>query len=189
MVSLLMLTVVVLLGIGARSGRTLLGLPRFAVTRVHRTTALTAVVFLVVHVTTLMADPYAQLRLVDLVLPFTAAYRALWLGLGALALDLVLALVVTSLLRARIGVRVWRWVHGAAYAAWPVAVAHGLGAGTDAGQPWLRATTAGCVLSVVVALSWRLSDRFDQYPAAVRGLDSLDPVGAYRRLARGGGDR
>jgi sulfoxide reductase heme-binding subunit YedZ len=148
-VSLLMLTVVVALGIGTRSGRSFLGLPRLVVASVHRNAALLAVVFLVVHITALMFDPYAQLKLVNLVLPFTSTYRPFWVGLGAVALDLVIAIVATSLLRERIGVRAWRAVHWFAYAMWPVALLHGIGSGTDRSTGWLVAVEAGCVLAVV----------------------------------------
>jgi sulfoxide reductase heme-binding subunit YedZ len=158
--SLVLLTVVVVLGVGNRSGRPVFGLPRFVVAAVHRNAALFAVALLGVHVTSLFFDPYAQLRLVDLVVPFTSAYRPLWLGLGTLAGDLVIALVVTSLLRHRLGLRAWRAVHWLAYAAWPVAWLHGLGTGTDGGQLWLRLIAAACAATVVAALAWRLSDGF-----------------------------
>ena len=159
-VCLVLLTVVVVLGIAARSGRPLFGLPRFAVAAVHRNAGLLAVSLLAVHVLSLLADPYAQLRLVDLVMPFVGTYRTLWLGLGTLGLDLILALVVTSLLRQRIGARAWRTVHWLAYVAWPVALLHGVGTGTDAGQLWLRALAAGRVATVLAAVGWRMSERF-----------------------------
>jgi sulfoxide reductase heme-binding subunit YedZ len=159
-VSLVLLTVVVALGIAGRSGRPAFGLPRFAVTAVHRNASLLAVALLVVHVTTLMFDPYAQLKLVDVVLPFTSTYRPLWVGLGTLGLDLIVALVVTTLLRHRLGLRAWRAVHWLAYAAWPVAFLHGLGAGTDAGQLWLRGTAIACALAVLAAVAWRCSPTF-----------------------------
>jgi methionine sulfoxide reductase heme-binding subunit len=161
--SLLLLTVVVVLGIATRSGRAAFGLPRFAVAAIHRTASLTAVVFLLVHVGTLYFDPYAQLRLVDVVLPFTGSYRPFWLGLGTVALDLIAALVVTSLLRHRIGRRTWRAVHWLAYLSWPVALSHGLGNGTDSGTWWLRSLAAACTLTVLGAVAWRLSDRFQEY--------------------------
>ncbi len=158
--SLVLFSLVVALGIGSRSGRTLFGLPRFAVQAVHSTAALTAVGFLALHVVTLLFDPYAQLKLLDLVLPFTGAYRPFWLGLGTLALDLMLAVVVTSLLRDRLGPRAWKAVHWAAYAAWPVAVLHGLGTGTDASALWMQVTTAACVSLVAAAGVWRLTPGF-----------------------------
>src|SRR5205823_2357978 len=143
------------------------GLPRFGVTAVHRNASLVALALLAVHVLTLLFDPYAQLRLVDLVVPFGGTYRPLWLGFGTLALDLVVALVVTSLLRHRLGLRSWRAVHWLAYAAWPVAFLHGLGTGTDAGQLWLRAIAFTCAGAVLVAVCWRFSARFTE-TAAVR---------------------
>lgn len=151
-VSLIMLTVVVALGIGTRSGRSFAGMPRLVVASVHRSAALLSVVFLVVHVTALMFDPYAQLKLVDLMLPFTSTYRPLWVGLGAVALDLMIAIVITSLLRERIGHRVWKAVHWFAYAMWPVALAHGIGSGSDRSTFWMLTIDAICVLAVIGVL-------------------------------------
>jgi sulfoxide reductase heme-binding subunit YedZ len=161
-VSLVLLTVVVVLGIASRSGRPAFGLPRFAVSAVHRNASLLSVVLLGIHVTTLLADPYAQVKLVDVVLPFAGAYRPLWLGLGTLALDLIVALIATSLLRHRLGVRAWRAVHWLAYAAWPVAFLHGLGTGTDAGRLWMLAIAGACLAAVLGTLAWRLSARFTE---------------------------
>lgn len=159
-VSLVLLTAVVVLGIGSRSGRPVFGLPRFAVTVVHRNASLLSVLLLAVHVLTLFFDPYAQLRLVDLVVPFAAAYRPMWLGLGTLALDLIIALVATSLLRHRLGRTAWRAMHWLAYLTWPIAVLHGLGTGSDRGEIWLWAVAVACIAAVVSAAGWRLSDRF-----------------------------
>lgn len=160
LVTLLLLTVVVALGIATRSGRGLVGLPRFALGAVHRNASLLTVAFVGMHITMLIFDPYAQLKLLDVVLPFTATYRPLWLGLGTLASDLLVALVLTSLLRNRLGAKAWRGVHWAAYAAWPVALLHGLGTGTDAGQTWMRLLAGTCVLTVAGAVGWRLAPSF-----------------------------
>jgi methionine sulfoxide reductase heme-binding subunit len=161
-VTLVMLTVVLALGIATRSGRPVLGLPRFAVAIVHRNASLLAVLLLGIHLGTLLLDPYAQLKLVNLVLPFTSSYRPVWVGLGALGLDLIVALVLTSLLRHRLGLRAWRAVHWLAYVCWPIALAHGLGAGTDRGTWWLWTIAVGCAAVVVAALAARLSDRFTE---------------------------
>ncbi len=158
--ALVMFTVSVVLGILTRSGRTLSWLPRFAVSDLHRTAALTGTSLVALHVGSLLFDPYAQLRLVDLVVPFGGAYRPLWLGLGTAAADLLVAIVATSLLRHRIGPRVFRAVHWATYAMWPVALLHGLGTGTDAGTPWFRAIALGCAAAVLGALAWRTSPSF-----------------------------
>lgn len=161
--SLLLLTVVVALGIATRSGRALFGLPRFAVAAVHRTASLTAVIFLLVHVGSLYFDPYAQLRLMDFVVPFAGAYRPFWLGLGTVGLDLIAALVATSLLRHRIGPRLWRGIHWLAYLSWPVALLHALGNGTDGRTWWMRTIAWACTMSVLGVVGWRVSGRFQEY--------------------------
>jgi sulfoxide reductase heme-binding subunit YedZ len=159
-ISLLLLTAVVVLGIGSRAGRPVFGLPRIAVNLVHRDAALIATVLIAVHVTTLMADPFAQLRLVDILVPFQGSYRPAWVGFGTTALDLLIAIVVTSLLRRRLGARTWRAVHWLAYAMWPVAWLHGIGSGTDRGRSWFLALAVIAAATVVTAVAWRLSDGF-----------------------------
>lgn len=158
--SLLLLTVVMVLGVGSRSGRPVFGLPRFAVVALHRTASLLSVAFLLVHVVTLWLDPQSALRVVDLLLPFDASYRPLWMGLGTLGLDLMAAIVVTSLLRQRIGVRAWRAVHWLAYLSWPVALGHTLGTGTDRTTWWLLTLSGLSIGAVLAALAWRLGDGF-----------------------------
>jgi sulfoxide reductase heme-binding subunit YedZ len=116
------------------------------------------------HVLSLLFDPYAQLRIFDLVLPFAGNYRPFWQGLGTLAFDLVLALIATSLLRHRLGARAWRAVHWLAYLSWPTALLHGLETGTDGGTWWLRTIAGLCAAVVAAALVWRLSPSFDRFP-------------------------
>jgi hypothetical protein len=91
------------------------------------------------------------------VIPFGGSYRPLWLGFGALAFDLLLAVAITSLLKRRIGQRRWRAVHWLAYAAWPVALLHGLGIGSDIRSAWLLALVAVCVVAVWIAVLIRVS--------------------------------
>jgi sulfoxide reductase heme-binding subunit YedZ len=124
-------------------------------------------VLLIGHIVSLLFDPYAQLRLLDVVLPFAGRYQPLWQGLGTLAFDLTLAIVATSLLRRRIGARVWRVVHWFAYLCWPVALLHGLGTGTDNGTWWLWTVSSLCAGTVVAAVGWRLSPSFARFPQRV----------------------
>jgi sulfoxide reductase heme-binding subunit YedZ len=159
-VALVLLTASVVLGVTTRSGRPAAGLPRFAVTELHRNVSLLSGVFMVLHVGLLLLDPYAQLRLFDVLLPFVGNYRPFFQGLGTVSFDLLAALVVTSLLRHRIGRRTWRAVHWAAYGLWPVALVHALGTGTDSGSPWFLALAATCVAVVFGVLGWRVSERF-----------------------------
>ena len=108
--ALAFMTVALFLGIATRSGRPLVMLPRFAVADVHRFASLAGTLLVVLHMALLFFDPYAQLRLVDFIVPFLGAYRPLWLGLGTLAFDLLAVVIVTSLLRHRLGVRAFRAV-------------------------------------------------------------------------------
>jgi sulfoxide reductase heme-binding subunit YedZ len=158
--ALVLFTLSVVLGVMTRSGRSAGSLPRFGVADLHRTAALTGTALVAVHVTTLLLDPYAQLRFVDLVFPFLAAYRPLYLGLGTLALDLLIAVVVTSLLRYRVGPRIFHGVHWATYVLWPFAFLHSLGTGTDAGTAWFRAIAAVCAIAFAVSVTWRLTGGF-----------------------------
>jgi sulfoxide reductase heme-binding subunit YedZ len=101
---------------------------------------------------------------VDLVLPFAGNYQPFWQGLGTLGLDLIAAIVVTSLLRKRIGARTWRIVHWLAYLCWPIALLHGLGNGTDNGTWWLWTISMTCAAAVAAAVVWRLSPAFARFP-------------------------
>jgi methionine sulfoxide reductase heme-binding subunit len=159
-VALVLFTISLVLGIVARSGRRVSGLSRFSISDLHRTAALTGTGLVAAHVGSLFLDPYAQLKLVDLVFPFLAAYRPLWLGLGTLALDLLGVITVVSLLRHRVGPKSFKAVHWATYLLWPTALLHALGSGTDAGTAWFRALAAICVSAVVTAVGWRLAPSY-----------------------------
>ena len=112
--------------------------------------------FLAAHIGTTVLDNFAPIRLLDAVVPFVSAYRPIWLGLGAVAFDLLLALTVTSLLRARIGHRSWRVLHWLAYVSWPVALVHALGTGSDARVSWLQGLAVAATLCVVAAILVRI---------------------------------
>jgi predicted ferric reductase len=157
--ALLLLTLTLVLGVVNVERFTSPRFPRFVVDGWHRTISLLVCVLLAIHIGTTVLDGYAPIRLVDAVVPFVSAYRPLWVGLGALALDLLLALIVTSLLRDRVGVRAWRAVHWAAYACWPVAFLHGLGTGSDVRPGWMTYLALGCAALVVMAVGVRLADR------------------------------
>ncbi|WP_340375565.1 ferric reductase-like transmembrane domain-containing protein [Streptomyces sp. SS7] len=156
-VCLVLFTVVVLLGVAVRLRARVPGLPRFGTMTLHRTLSLSATAFLALHLTTAVADGYVNITAVDALIPFLSDYRPLWLGLGTVAFDLMLAVLVTSLLRERLGHRTWRAVHWLAYASWPVALVHGLGIGTDTGADWMTWLTVACVTTVVTAGGTRLA--------------------------------
>jgi methionine sulfoxide reductase heme-binding subunit len=157
LVALVLLTIAFVLGIPtARSSDRRLA-PRLIVQLLHRNASLLAVVFLAVHVATTVADSFVHIRVVDAFVPFIAGYHTLWLGLGTIALDLMLAVVVTSLLRHRLSYRTWRTVHLAAYGCWPIALFHGLEIGSDAGFAWMRWVVAGCAAAATAAVMVRVA--------------------------------
>ena len=155
-VSLVLLSAVVVLGVLSALRVQSTGWPRFLTTGLHRNIALTAVVFLGLHIVTAVVDPFTHLGWTAAVIPFSSYYRTFWLGLGAVAFELMLAVVVTSLLRSYIGHGAWRAIHWLAYASWPVAVVHGLGTGTDVWSIWFLILACASVSAVVVAVFYRL---------------------------------
>ncbi|HLH65409.1 MAG TPA: ferric reductase-like transmembrane domain-containing protein [Solirubrobacteraceae bacterium] len=150
-VALILLTVGLLIGVASIGRLGGPGVPRFMVGAVHRSASLLALVFLSVHILTAVLDSYASISPVNAVLPFTGSYRPLWLGLGALAFDLLLAVAVTSLLRRHLGHRAWKAVHWLGYLAWPIALLHALGTGSDARQTWMLAIGVACAAAVLAA--------------------------------------
>jgi len=167
-VALLLMTAVLLLGLlVTRQGR-LPGLPRFAVTGLHRNLSLVAVVFVVLHVLTAVADSYVRIPLISAVVPLASSYERLALGLGAVSLDIMIAVIVTSLLRRHLSRRLWRAVHLLAYVSWPVAWLHSITSSTDLRHGWLFLTAVGCALLVVIAVIWRLSAASRDVPRAER---------------------
>jgi ferric reductase like protein len=156
-VALLLLTAGAVLGVMTSTRWQRSRVPRFLVSGLHRNVTLLALAFVVVHVVTTVADHFAPIGYRDAVLPYLSPYRPIWLGLGAVAFDLLLALIATSLLRARIGLRSWRAVHWLAYASWPVALVHSLGTGSDARAGWLAVLGVSCTGALLLAVLWRVA--------------------------------
>jgi sulfoxide reductase heme-binding subunit YedZ len=154
-VSLVLLSAVVVLGILSVLRVQSTGWPRFLTVGLHRNLSLMTLVFLALHIFTAIVDPFTHLGWLSAVVPFSSYYRTFWLGLGTIAFELLLAIVVTSLIRAFIGQAAWRLVHWLSYASWPIAVVHGAGTGTDAFSAWLFALQAVCVIAVLGAIVYR----------------------------------
>lgn len=147
--------------------------PRFVVDSLHRNVSLLALAFLGLHILTAVLDSFAPISLINAVVPFTGSYRPFWLGLGALSFDLMLAVILTSLLRRRMGHSTWRAVHWLSYASWPIALLHGLGTGSDVKSNWMLALSVGCLIVVLAAISVRVAagwpDRLARRGAALSG--------------------
>lgn len=155
-VSIVLLTVVLVLGMVTSGRRRPHGESATIVVALHRWLSLGMVVFMVGHIATAIAETYVSVDLVSAVLPFTSGFETLWVGLGTLTVDILLAVLVTSLLRHRLAERTWRRVHLLSYALWPMALVHGLALGT-ASEPLLRGVTIACAAVGLGALTWRWS--------------------------------
>ncbi len=195
-VALVLLTVTTVLGLATAARVRTRRWPAFAQVELHKRATLLALVFLGFHVLGAVLDTYVHVGLVSVVVPFTSSYRPLWTGLGAVALDLLAAVAVTSALRRRIAPDLWRRLHWLAYGCWPFAMVHALGTGTDAGQLWMDGIAVACTLAVAVALAWRIveqrsassvADRLGATTRAVPARHRPGPSGSGEGVRRSGG--
>jgi sulfoxide reductase heme-binding subunit YedZ len=150
--------------------------PGFAQQEIHRRISIMAVVFLAIHVLTSILDTYVHIGWFAIVVPFTSPYSRFWVGLGTVALDLMVAVFVSSLLRAHLKPGTWRGIHWLAYASWPIALAHTFGMGTDSREHWVIALGALCVLSVGLSLAGECAPRQatgDRSRSMTPGVDPL----------------
>jgi predicted ferric reductase len=157
-VALVLLTAALALGVADVRRWSTPRWPRFFVDSLHRNVSLLAVVFLGLHILTSVLDSFAPISLLDALVPFTGSYRPFWLGLGAIASDLLLAVAITSLVRRRLGFASWRAIHWLAYASWPIALLHGFGTGSDVKSTWLLVLSIACLIIVLGAVLVRVLD-------------------------------
>ena len=177
-VSLVLLSATMVLGILTAGRAKSRSWPAFAQADLHKRVSLLAMVFLAFHVLTAVVDTYVSVGWTSAIVPFASPYRPLWTGLGTVAVDLMLAVAVSSALRQRISARTWRGIHWLAYGSWPVAMAHSLGIGTDASKLWMDGIAALCTSAVVGALAWRIvgHKRARERAAQVRAITRAVPV-------------
>lgn len=182
--TLILLTATVVLGILSATRWSGEATPGFVAVDLHRNVSLLAIAVLTGHIATTVLDPFAHISVRDVLIPIGASYRPVWLGLGVVAFWILVALIATSLLRARVGPRTWRVIHWAAYASWPLALIHGLGTGSDARAWWMVSVVASCCATVILAIFDRLRDgRLITLPvrgfAAVGGIVFFIGAGAW----------
>ena len=154
--ALVALTAAVAAGLAAADRLVMSPAGRVTFQAVHRALSLAAVGFLASHV--LLEVLAHRSHLADAVVPFLASGRTLYLGLGTLASDLVLLIVLTGVARRKFAAHwtaAWRGVHVTAYLAWPMAILHGLLSGRTA-KPYVDWSYGACVAAVAVALVVRL---------------------------------
>ena len=182
-VTLVLFTATIALGVLSLGGRPARGVPRFVTQALHRNLAMLAFGLLVGHVVSAVIDEYVDIAWWHAFVPVGATYQPLWLGLGAVALDLLAVLVVTSLFRHRLRHRTWRLLHQLAWPMWVLSLAHGVGMGTDLRGGWWLVTVA-CAVAVPMAAVWRLVllgwDRSEH--RAATPLDDPSPTQPLRVL-------
>ncbi len=156
-IALALITLSTVLGISASAGLTCARWPRFVTQGLHRNISLYVLAFTAVHVLFAILDDYVTITVTESVVPFVGTYRWFWMGLGTLSSNLMIAAIVTSLLRQRIGYEVWRAVHWTSYLCWPLAVVHSLGTGSDTRKDWMLWFVVANVVVVLVAFGLRIA--------------------------------
>ena len=175
-VALILLTLTMVLGLVTTSRARARNWPGFAQQEFHRRVSIVAVVFLAIHVVTSILDTYVHIGWFAIVVPFSSPYSRFWVGLGTIALDLMVAVFVSSLLRAHLKPATWRGIHWLAYASWPVALAHTFGLGTDSREQWVIVLGALCVLSVGLALVWRIRSSANRRGTIANDVPQMVPL-------------
>jgi len=156
-VAYVLLSAVVTVGLTMTGKKSLKRWPKFALEDVHRFGGILVGTFVVIHIVAVAIDAYLPFSLASLAVPLLAHYRPVWIGLGIVAAELLLALAVTNHYRRRkISYQFWRRAHYANFAVWAFATLHGLGSGTDRSTPWLLATYATAVSTVCGLTLWRV---------------------------------
>lgn len=156
-VLLVLMTFSVALGVLATVRASSVWWPRFVTQALHRNVALLSLALLTAHAGAAIIDGFVDIQWIDAVIPLGSGYHVYWTSLGTLALDLTVLVTLTSVSRHRFGLRRWRAVHLTSYLVWPLALAHGIGMGTDQRTTWSIGLTAGCVGIVAGAAAVRLS--------------------------------
>jgi predicted ferric reductase len=188
-VALVLLTLTMVLGLTTTSRARARHWPGFAQQELHRRISILAVVFVAIHVLTSILDTFVHIGWLAIIVPFTSSYSRFWVGMGTVALDLMVAVFVSSLLRARVKPGTWRAIHWLAYGSWPVALAHTFGMGTDAGEQWVIALGVVCIVSVGAALLWRVRAATKQKQALAEVKVPETPLTRLALTSRSGARR
>ena len=156
LVAMVMLAVSVAVGL-AMSGR-LLSRPGLAakLKRFHESATLVTLGLIAAHAGLLLFDSYLRPGLTGITVPFTFGYRPLFSGIGVVAGWLAAILGLSFYARKRIGVKAWRRMHRFTILVYLLVLAHVVGSGTDARQPWMVALLTALTAPIVFAFSYRV---------------------------------
>jgi sulfoxide reductase heme-binding subunit YedZ len=131
-------------------------LHRFFTYDMHQFISLLALGFVALHVIVLLADKYLPFSIAQILVPFVAPYRPVWVGVGVIGFYLMLLVSVTFYIRQRIGYQMFRMIHYASFVAYLAALAHGLFAGTDSSLATVQLMYAASALVVIFLFVYRI---------------------------------
>jgi DMSO/TMAO reductase YedYZ heme-binding membrane subunit len=153
---------------------------------VHRAVSFGALAFLIIHIVTeILAQ---RVHIIDGFVPFLSPFRTFYIGLGTIASDLIVLVIVTSIIRKRFTAhgKAWRWraIHYSAYLSFVFGVLHGL-LGGRSGKPYVDwsygaaiAFTAFGIAVRFLAISLRPKETLSAPPTAGRGGAGSSPLHA-----------
>ena len=122
----------------------------------HQFLSLLAIGFIFLHVGVLLADQYLPFSVAQILVPFAAPYRPVWVALGTIGFYLTLLVSITFYIRRWIGQKTFRLIHLASYLAFIGAALHGLFAGTDSPLPMVQVMYLLTSLSVIFLTAYRI---------------------------------
>jgi DMSO/TMAO reductase YedYZ heme-binding membrane subunit len=170
---------------------------RVLVQSAHRAASFGAVAFLIIHIVTeILAQ---RVHVLDAVIPFLSPFRTFYIGLGTIASDLILLLLITGILRGRFnaGGKAWRWraIHYTSYLAFVFGVWHGLLGGRP-GKPYVDWSYGFVVAFVLLGLAVRVlsnslrpKESLSAPPVDMAANSASAPLRAAAMLAQYGGTR
>jgi hypothetical protein len=153
------LSFVVVLGTTMAGRKAFKRWPKFALEDVHRFSGLLVGTFISIHIVAVAIDSYLPFSLTSLIVPLTSVYRPLWIALGVVAGELLLALAITNHYRRTLPYSFWRKAHYVNFILWLAATLHGIGSGTDRSSPWFLALYGIATGAVVAGIATSLARR------------------------------
>ncbi len=166
--ALILLSLSTFLGAVISAGWRTVRFPEVRSVSLHRNISLMTMVFVVLHVVAAIADSYVDIPPGAAFIPFISSYKVFWVGLGTIAFDLLLAVIITSYLRDRVPARLWRLIHDLTYVLWAVATIHTLGAAYERSLTFITAAAGVALVVPTVILRYAR-------PHERRGLSEVAP--------------
>ncbi len=123
----------------------------------HQFISLLAIGFTVLHVAVLLGDRYLPFSVAQVLIPFIAPYRPLWVGVGIIGFYLTLLVSITFYIRRWIGQKTFRVIHISSFLVYAAVTVHGLTAGTDSPLWTTQLLYAGTALVIVfLSVYWMM---------------------------------